>query len=109
MAFFPKILGQTRPAAATLTDNYTVPAATKTTVTTILIHNTSTTTTDVALVTFAPLGAADATIHQSYNLDVPLNGTWNLTIGATLATTDKVRVKSTNGTINFTTFGIEET
>jgi hypothetical protein len=108
MAFATKNF-QTRPAAATLTTNYTVPAATKSTVTTMLIHNTSTTTTDVGVIKLAPLGAADATIHQVYNIDVPLNGTWTLTIGATLLATDVLRVQSTNGTLNFTTFVIEET
>jgi hypothetical protein len=107
MAFNPKVLGQSRPLAATLTAAYTVPAVTKTTVSSIAIHNTSGTT-DPVLVTVAPAGAADATVHQLLNVNIPGDGTVILTVGITLATTDVVRVRSENGTSNFHLYGIEE-
>lgn len=108
MAISPKILAQTRPSAGVLTDHYTCPASTKTTTTTIAIHNTSSTE-DTFKITVAPSGAADATVHELYGgAACPGNETITITIGVTLNATDKIRVHSTNGTLNFHTYGIEE-
>lgn len=106
------ILDQTVPAAATLTDAYTVPAATSAVVSSIVVCNWSTTATSFRI-TAAPAGAADATSHRLY-WDVPIPGSadgspFTATIGATLATTDVIRVYATLATLTFTVFGSQVT
>jgi len=108
MAITPQILANVRPGAAAQTVIYT-PTADSATISTITVHNTSTTTTDVCVMTAAPQGAVDATAHQLFNVNVPPEGTIVFTIGATLNTTDVIRATATNGTLNFHVFGILET
>ena len=109
MADAYKVLGQSAPSATTLTDIYTVPAATEAVVSTILVANRSATPTSFRL-SVAPAGAADATSQYLY-YDVALDGndTFAATIGLTLATTDKVRVYATLATVSFSLFGTEVT
>lgn len=109
MAINPKVLAQHVPAAGgAFEDAYTVPGATKTTCATVILHNTSTTTTDAAYVRVAVAGAANAISQQIYSVNVPPEGTVIVTTGITLATTDVVRVAAANGTTNFHLYGIEE-
>lgn len=104
-----KVLGQSRPAAATLTAAYTVPAATSTVVSSIVINNTSATAT-TARVSVAIAGAADAlSQYVYYDLSIPGNDTFIATVGLTLAATDVVRVYATLATLNFHLFGSEIT
>lgn len=108
MAFQPKVLGQLAPAATTLTALYTVPGATKATASSIVVANTSSVT-DTFRVSIAIAGAADTIAQYIYrDVDVPGNDTFIATVGITLATTDVVRCFSTNGTLSFNLFGIEE-
>ena len=109
MATQPKTLGQTNPSAASLTDSYTVPAVTKTTVSTITVANRSATPTSFRI-SVAKAGVADA-LQQYLFYDVPITGndTFAATIGITLETTDVVRVYATLATLSFNIFGIEET
>jgi len=109
MAINPRVLAQHVPAAGGAFEAaYTVPALTKTTCSTVIMHNTNTTTTDAAYVRVAVAGAADAISQQIYSVNVPPEGTVIVTTGITLATTDVVRVASSNGTVNFHLYGIEE-
>ena len=109
MATQPKTLGQTSPSAASLTDSYTVPAVTKTTVSTITVANRSAVATSFRI-SIAKAGAADD-VKQYLFYDVPITGndTFAATIGVTLETTDVVRVYATLATLSFNIFGIEET
>ena len=103
----PKNLGQANPAATTVTDLYTVPAATSTVVSTISICNRSSTATTVR-VSHAPVGAADAVTHY-FVYDAPLGGNetiW-LTGGVSMATTDKLRVYTAANTVTFQAWGVE--
>lgn len=104
-----KILGQSKPAAATLTDLYVVPAATMTVVSTIVVANQSATPTKFRI-SVAVAGAADTAAQYLY-YDVPIQGfqTFVLTLGITLATTDKIRVYNTLATLSFNAFGDELT
>jgi hypothetical protein len=109
MAINPKVLAQHVPAAGgAFEDAYTVPGATKTTASTVILHNTSTTTTDSAYLRVAVAGAVNATSQQLFSINVPPEGTIIVTTGVTLATTDVVRVAAANGTTNFHIYGIEE-
>jgi hypothetical protein len=104
-----KVLGQTSPVAATLTDHYTVPAATSTTVSSIVVANRSGVATSFR-VAVAVGGAADD-VKQYLYYDVPIGGndTFVATIGVTLAATDKIRVYATLATLSFSSFGVEVT
>ena len=109
MAISPKVLAQRTPAAGgAFEDAYTVPGATQTTVSTILFHNTHAVNTDTAQVRIAIGGAVNAATQQIMNVNVPAEGTVIITTGITLAATDVARVASTNGTVNFHFYGIEE-
>ena len=104
-----KVLGQSAPTAATLTDLYTVPAATQTTVSSITVCNRSATATTFRL-SVAVAGAADATTqYLYYDVDINGNDTFTATLGITLGATDKIRCYATLATVTFTAFGVEVT
>lgn len=103
------ILGQIVPSAATLTTLYTVPAATSTTVSSIVVSNSSATPTSFRI-SLAVAGAADNAKQYIY-YDIPIGGndTFIATVGLTLATTDLIRVYSTLATCAFSAFGVQIT
>lgn len=109
MADTYKVLGQSDPLAATLTDVYTVPGATSAIVSSITVANRSATATSFR-VAVRLAGAAIANQHY-VAYDVPINGnqTITLTLGITLATTDVVSVYATLATLSFNVFGVEKT
>lgn len=103
------VLGQSYPAANTLTTLYTVPGATSAVVSSIAVCNQG-----AGLTTFrisvAPAGAADTASQYLYH-DVSItNGdTFIATIGITLAATDVVRVQCANGNCSFIAWGVQVT
>lgn len=100
---------QSRPAAATVTDLYTVPAATNTVVSSVVVCNTSATPTTFRIAV-APLGAVDAlSQYLYYDLTIAGNDTFIATIGMTLIATDKVRVYAAAATLTFTMFAVNVT
>lgn len=102
-----KVLGQTKPAATTLTDHYTVPAATQTTVSSLMVCNQGTTSTNFR-VSIAIAGAVDAlTQYIYYDSVIQGNDSLALSLGITLAATDKIRVYSGSGSVSFVGFGVE--
>ena len=103
------VLGQLFPTATTLTVLYTVPAATTTTISSIVICNQSGTATAFRI-SVAPAGASDtASQYLYYDLPIEGNDTFIATIGISLATTDIVRVYADLGTLSFSAFGVELT
>ncbi len=104
-----KVLDQTVPSAATLTDGYTVPAATSAVASTITVVNRSAVATAFRI-SVAIAGAAD-TVAQYLYYDMPIDGndSFAATIGITLAATDVVRVYATLATLSFSLFGTEIT
>lgn len=108
MATTPKVLGQSAPAATTLTALYTVPALTNTTVSSITVCNTSATPTTFRI-SVAVGGAADAVSqYLFYDVTIAGNDSFVATVGLTLAATDVIRVYATLATLSFSAFGIEE-
>jgi hypothetical protein len=104
-----KQLFASAPAATTLTDAYTVAAATSAIISTIAVCNRSATPTTVRLA-HAPLGAADAVSHYfMYDAMLAANTTTFLTGGITLAATDKVRVYVGAATVTVIAWGEERT
>lgn len=104
-----KVLGQTNPSAATLTDSYTVPAATEAVISSVTVANRSSTGTAFRL-SVAVAGAADSN-EQYYAYDVSIGGNESktFTLGITLAATDVMRVYATLATLSFNIFGVEKT
>lgn len=105
-----KVLGQSFPAAATVTTLYTVPALTSTVISTIMICNQSTTLADTVSILIRVAGAA-VTSKQYLLFLNPMNATdsYTMTLGISLATTDIISCFSTNGTCSFNAFGVEVT
>lgn len=107
MADVYKVLGQSNPAATTLTGAYTVPGATSVVISTISVCNRSATPTTFRI-SIAIAGAADNNV-QYFAFDVPIaaNETKTFTDGFTLGAADVVRVYATLATLTFQVFGVE--
>ena len=104
-----KVLGQSNPAATTLTTLYTVPASTSTVVSTIVIANLSTSAATFR-VAIRPAGATVANQHYiAYDAAVAANDSVFLTLGVSLATTDVVSVYASSANVAFAVFGSELT
>lgn len=104
-----KVLSQTNPSAATLTDAYTVPAATSTVVSSIVVANRSATGTSFRI-SVAVAGVADNNKQYThYDVAIGGNDTYIATIGLSLATTDVLRVYAALATLSFTATGLEVT
>lgn len=103
-----KVLGQSNPAALTLTTLYTVPASTSAVASTLNICALGAAST--IRVAIRPAGAAIANKHYIlYNFLLNANDALPLTIGLSLATTDVVSVYASEATVGFTLFGTELT
>ncbi len=109
MASVIKILGQAEPAAATLTDLYTVPSSTEAIISSLMICNTS----SVATIFRIAVQIAGASIVNKqyiyYEVNIPGYETFTATLGVTLAATDVVVVYATLATLSFNLFGQEIT
>ena len=104
-----KVLGQSNPAATTLTTLYTVPASTQGVVSTITICNTASSATTYRIAV-RPAGASIATSqYLAYDAALPANDTATLTLGVTLATTDVISVYAGSASVAFSVYGVEIT
>jgi hypothetical protein len=102
-----KILGQSAPSATTSTDLYTVPSSTSTVVSSISVANRDSAAATYRI-SFAPAGASVANAqYLAYDVTVGGGDSTIITIGATLAATDKIRVYASTGNLTFTAFGSE--
>ena len=109
MAEVYKILGQSAPAATTLTTAYTVPASTEGIVSTVTVCNRSATATDFRIAV-RPAGAGISNEHYvAYDHAIGGNETVVITLGFGLATTDVVSVYNTLATCSFVVGGMEIT
>lgn len=103
-----KVLGQSNPAATTLTTLYTVPASTTTVCSSIVVCNRSTATS--FRIAVRPAGAAISNEHYLYyDVAIAANDTFVATIGISLDATDVVSVYATLATLSFNLFGQENT
>lgn len=104
-----KVLGQSNPLAATLTDAYTVPGATQTVISSIWVCNRSATATKFRLA-ISPNGAADDNKHY-LAYDAPILGNESICAvsGITLDAADVLRVYATLATLSFNIYGSELT
>jgi hypothetical protein len=118
MANTYKVLGQTGSSgnygngaqtltATTNTNVYTVPAATQTVVSTIVVCNQSSSA-GTFRIAVRPTGAAIGAHHYlAYDTAITGNNTTALTLGVTLNATDVVTVYASASTMSFTVFGSE--
>jgi hypothetical protein len=108
MAKTYKILGQAMPINNSNVDLYTVPAGNSAVISTLNVCNTT-----ASNVTFRVLariaGAAGNTASQAivWDAGLPAQDALGLTLGMTLAATDKITVYSFQGNVTFTLFGTE--
>lgn len=106
MAQTLKLLGQSAPSATTETDLYTVPSATTTAISSLVICNRSTATTFRVYV--ADNGGVTANkMYLYYDTPIAANDTFIATIGITLEATDVLRVYAGSANLSFNAFGAE--
>jgi glucose-6-phosphate dehydrogenase assembly protein OpcA len=109
MAQAHKVLGQSNPAATTLTTLYTVPASTQAVCSTITVCNTASSATTYRIAV-RPAGASIATSqYLAYDAALPASDTVLLTLGVTLAATDVISVYAASANVAFSAFGVEIT
>ena len=107
MATTYKVLGQVNPSATTDTTLYTVPAATQTVVSTLVIANLAATDATYR-VAVRPAGATLANEHYiAYDVSVGASDSTTLTLGLTLAATDVISVYASSTTLAFNLSGME--
>ena len=109
MADTLKVLGQADLAATTLTDVYTVPAATSTTVSSIVICNRAGTSTTFRVSVSVAGAADDVKQYIYYGLTIPANETFIATVGLTLAATDVLRFYAAASSVTASAYGVEVT
>ena len=95
-----KVLGQSAPSATTATTLYTVPSATATVASTVVVANRSGSAATYRIAV-RPGGATLANQHY-----IAFDAT-AITVGLTLATTDVVTVFASSADLSFNLFGSE--
>lgn len=104
-----KVLGQSNPAATTLTTLYTVPALKETVVSSISVANLTATAATFRLAV-RPAGASIANqMYIGYDITVGASDSTIITVGITLAATDVISVYASTANIAFQAFGDEAT
>lgn len=107
MATTYKILGQVAPSATTESDLYTVPAATETVLSSLVVANRGTSS-GTFRVSVSVNGAATTNKdYLIYDANLTPNTTQAFTLGITMDATDKVRVYASSGDFSFNAFGSE--
>lgn len=103
-----RVLGQSNPAATTLTTLYTVPSATSAVVSSITVCNLGPSTT--YRIAVRPAGASIANSHYIvYDASLNAGDSVFLTLGLTLAATDVVSVFAGTANVAFQLHGSEIT
>jgi len=102
-----KVLGQSNPAATTLTTLYTVPSATEAVVSSIVIAN-LTASAATFRIAIRPDGASIANSQYiAYDITVGASDSTVLTLGLTLNAADVVSVYASTTTVTFSAYGSE--
>jgi len=104
-----KVLAQSNPNAATLTEAYAVPASTETTVSTIVVCNRSNVATSFRVAVQVSGAGDNNKTYLYYDTPIQGNDTMAATLGITLAATDEIHVYATLATLSFNVFGRERT
>jgi hypothetical protein len=107
MAESYKVLGQEAPAATTATDVYTVPSATETVISSIVVAERGGENATFRI-SVRPNGATEAATHYiAYNTPITANDVIGLSLGITVDATDVVTVYASSASLTFSLFGSE--
>ena len=109
MADALKVLGQSDPAATTVTTLYTVPDKTMTTVSSIVAANRTGSAITFRLSVHVEGASADDKQYLYYDKSVAANDSLTIVIGITLNQTDVVKVYTSAVNMSFNMFGCETT
>ncbi len=109
MAQVLKCLAQVNPGATTLTTLYTVPAATSTAISSLIVCNQDSADATFRISVQVAAAADNAKQYIYYNTTVAGGDTFIATIGITLATTDVVKCYASTATLSFGLYGTENT
>jgi hypothetical protein len=102
-----KVLGQSAPDATTATDVYTVPSATETVISTIIIANRDSSAGTFRL-SVRPNGAAQADQHYiAYDVPIASNDSTTLTLGITMDAADVLTAYCSSADMSINVFGTE--
>ena len=107
MAITQKVLGQSAPNATTETTLYTVPAATSSVASSIVVCNRSGVAVTFRVSVSVGGGATANKDYLYYDLPLAANDSFAATLGITLAATDIVRVYASTANLSFNLFGQE--
>lgn len=107
MATTYKVLGQVAPSATTETDLYTVPSATSTIVSSIIVCNRGSSSATFRVSVSQAGAATSSKDFLRYDLVINPNANYSFTEGVTLSATDKIRVYSSSADLSFNAFGSE--
>ena len=107
MANAYKVLAQSAPSAATATDVYTVPAATETVISTVIIANRAATTGSFRLSVRPNGGTQTNAMYCAYDVPVAANDSTTLTLGLTMDATDVITVYCSSADMSINIFGTE--
>jgi hypothetical protein len=107
MATNYKVLGQSNPAATTLTTLYTVPAATQTIISTITVANQAATAATYRIAVRVAAASIAAAQYLAYDVSLPANASDTLTLGVTVDATDIISVYASSTDMSFNAFGSE--
>lgn len=107
MAETIKVLGQLKPAAATLSTLYTVPGAKSAVTSTLSVAEKGGAAAKFRIAVSVAGAAISDEQYISYDSGLLANEAKFLTIGLTLSATDVVRVYSDTGNVSFNLFGAE--
>lgn len=102
-----KILGQSAPSATTSTDLYTVPSATETIVSSLVISNRGSTSATYRVSVSSNGAALSNEQYLVYDATINGNETVALSLGITVDATDKIRVYASSANLSFNAFGTE--
>jgi hypothetical protein len=104
-----KVLGQSSPAATTLTTLYTVPASTSAVVSTLIVCNTASSATTYRIAVRVAAASIATSQYIAYDAAIPANDTATLTLGVTLAASDVISVYAGAANVAFAAYGVEIT
>ena len=102
-----KVLAQSAPSATTATDVYTVPAATETVISTIIIANRAATAGTFRLSVRPNGGTQTNAMYCAYDVPVAANDSTTLTLGITLDAADVITVYCSSADMSINIFGTE--
>ena len=109
MADVLKVLGQVDTAATTVTTLYTVPDATVTTISSIVVANRTGSAITFRLSVHVAGASADDKQYLYYDKSVAANDSLTIVIGITLNQTDVLKVYASAVDMSFNVFGVETT